>query len=197
MLYLPIKKDSLSLSRYYFKGVAQHHKNTAIQIMTKENLESFLNIPTESVAQIISRKEVEVTAPDGEVFTVLCQVGAYTNKDTQAYELHSLELLFDDNFSDNKEQMVNSIWRESMRFAIAGGILGISSGTRHEDRARLGLRIRELREEKGMEARDLARLAGIDAANLSRIENGKYSVGLDILSKIAAAMGKKVDFVDL
>lgn len=48
-----------------------------------------------------------------------------------------------------------------------------------------------------MEARDLARLAGIDAANLSRIENGKYSVGLDILSKIAAVLGKKIDFVDL
>ena len=48
-----------------------------------------------------------------------------------------------------------------------------------------------------MEARDLAKLAGIDAANLSRIENGKYSVGLDILAKIATALGKKVDFVDL
>ena len=48
-----------------------------------------------------------------------------------------------------------------------------------------------------MEARDFARLAGIDAANLSRIEKGKYSVGLDILSKIAAALGKKIDFVDL
>lgn len=51
--------------------------------------------------------------------------------------------------------------------------------------------------DRGMEARDLARLAGVDAANLCRIENGKYSVGLDILSKIAAALGKKIDFVDL
>ena len=165
--------------------------------MTKEELKSFLKIPAESVAQIINRNEVEVTAPDGEVFIVISQVGSYTNKDTQAYELHSLELLFDKNYSDNKEQMINSIWREAMQFAICGGILGISSGTRHEDRARIGVRIREIREQRGIEARDLARLAGIDAANLSRIENGKYSVGLDILSKIAAALGKKVDFVDL
>ena len=165
--------------------------------MNKEELNSFLRIPADSVAQVINRNEVEVTAPDGEVFTVLCQVGSYTNKDTQTFELHSIELLFDKNFSENKEQMVNSIWRESIQFAIGGGILGISAGTRHEDRARIGSRIRELRESKGIEARDLARLAGIDAANLSRIENGKYSVGLDILSKIAAAMGKKVDFVDL
>ena len=166
-------------------------------IMTKEELQSFLRIPAESVAQIINRNEVEVTAPDGEVFTVISQVGSFTNKDTQAYELHSLELLFDKNFSDNKEQMVNSIWRESMQFGICGGILGISTGTRHADRARMGVRIREIREQRGIEARDLARLAGIDAANLSRIENGKYSVGLDILSKIAAALGKKVDLVDL
>ena len=93
--------------------------------------------------------------------------------------------------------MTNSIWRESVQFAIGGGILGISTGTRHKERARIGERIRQIREDRGMEARDLARLAGIDAANLSRIENGKYSVGLDILSKIAAVLGKKIDFVDL
>lgn len=48
-----------------------------------------------------------------------------------------------------------------------------------------------------MEARELARLTGVDAANLSRIEKGKYSVGIDILSKIAAALGKKIELVDL
>ena len=105
--------------------------------------------------------------------------------------------MLDKNFSDDKEEMTNSIWRESMQFAIGGGIIGISTGTRHKDRARIGGRIRQIREERGMEARDLARLAGIDAANLSRIEKGRYSVGLDILSKIAAALGKKIDFVDL
>jgi len=151
----------------------------------------------ESSAQIIDRKTVEVTAPDGEVFTVLCQIGALINEETKKQELFWLESLFDRNFSDNKEQMLQNIWRESMQFGIGGGILGISSGTRHEDRARIGSRIKQIREERGMEGRDLARLAGIDAANLSRIENGKYSVGLDILSKIATALGKKVDLVDL
>ena len=165
--------------------------------MTDKSQHSFLEIPTQSSAQIISRNEVEVVAPDGEVFTVLCQIGTYTSKETQDYELHWLEVLFDKNFSDDKEEMTNAIWRESMQFAIGGGILGISTGTRHKDRARIGGRIRQIREDRGMEARDLARLAGIDAANLSRIEKGKYSVGLDILSKIAAALGKKIDFVDL
>lgn len=165
--------------------------------MTNKNELSFLEIPNQSSAQIISRNEVEVIAPDGEVFTVLCQIGAYTNKETQVIELHWLESLFDKNFSADKEEMINAIWRESMQFAIGGGIIGIGTGTRHKDRARIGERIRQIRMDRGMEARDLARLAGVDAANLCRIENGKYSVGLDILSKIAAALGKKIDFVDL
>ena len=149
----------------------------------------------QSSAQIINRKEVEVTAPDGEVFTVLCQIGSYISEKTKKLELSRLESLFDKNFSDNKEQMTNNIWRDSILSGMS--IIGISSGTRHEDRARIGNRIRGIREERGIEARDLARLVGIDAANLSRIENGRYSVGLDILAKIATALGKKVDFVDI
>lgn len=160
------------------------------------DIQKFLNFPTESSAQIISRKEVEVTAPDGEVFTVYCHIGSLLNEETRDYELHWLEVLFDKHFSLDKDRMIQNIWREAMQFGI-GNVLGISPGTRHNDRARIGTRIREIREERGIEARDLAKLAGIDAANLSRIENGKYSVGLDILSKVAAALGKKVDFVDL
>lgn len=168
-----------------------------MKIMTDLHIKQFLETPTQSSAQIISRNEVEVTAPDGEVFIVLCDIDSYVNDETKKYELHWLETLFDKNFSDNKEQMINRIWKESIRFDVGGGILGISTGSRHEDRTRIGLRIREIREERGIEARVLAKLSGIDAANLSRIENGKYSVGLDILSKIAAVLGKKIDFVDL
>ena len=38
--------------------------------------------------------------------------------------------------------------------------------------------------------------ADIDAANLCRIESGKYSVGLDILTKIGYALGMEIDFVE-
>jgi transcriptional regulator with XRE-family HTH domain len=48
-----------------------------------------------------------------------------------------------------------------------------------------------------MEAKQLAIITNIDAANLSRIEQGKYSVGLDILSKISLALGAKVDLVEI
>lgn len=46
-----------------------------------------------------------------------------------------------------------------------------------------------------MEARDLALLAGIDAANLSRIEQGKYSTGVDILSRIAVILDAHLDLI--
>ena len=46
-----------------------------------------------------------------------------------------------------------------------------------------------------MEARDLAILTGIDAANLSRIEQGKYSTGVDILSRICVILDAHLDLI--
>ena len=71
----------------------------------------------------------------------------------------------------------------------------MDSGNRQSERERIGKRFREMREKKGMEARDLALLAGIDAANLSRIEQGKFSTGIDILSRIAIILGAHLDLV--
>lgn len=160
------------------------------------DIQDFLKIKTQSSAQIISRSEVEVTAPDGEVFTVISNIGTYLNEDTRNRELHWLELVFDENFSDDKAKMVENIWRRVTQFGICN-VLGIGPGTRYPNRARIGDRIREIREKKGIAAKDLAKLVGIDPSNLSRIENGKYSIGFDILSRIAMALGKKIDFVDL
>ncbi len=146
-------------------------------------------------AIIVNSKIVEVTACDGEKFQVLCPVGQYVSKETQTFELRMIESIFERNYCDDKEEMTNNIWRD----AILNGLsfMGMSSGNRQGERTRIGNRIRQIREERGIEGRDLAGLAGIDAANLSRIENGRYSVGLDILSKIASVLGKKVDLVDI
>lgn len=158
-------------------------------------LKKFMTTDFRSIARIQDNKTVVVTAPDGEQFQLMCSVGKYLDEDYRKYELHLIEWIFDKCFSDDKEQMVNAIWRESMLNGVS--FIGMSSGDRQSERVRIGTRIRQIREERGIEARDLAKLAGIDAANLSRIENGKYSVGLDILSKVAASLGKKIDFVDL
>ncbi len=74
--------------------------------------------------------------------------------------------------------------------------LGVGT-SKSEERIRIGRRIREIREEKHLEAKTLSALTGIDAANLCRIEQGKQSAGIDVLSKIANAMGYKIDFVEL
>lgn len=62
-------------------------------------------------------------------------------------------------------------------------------------RLQVGNKIAELRKQKGMSQRDLAEAAGITPANVANIENGKYSVGIDVLAKIAGAL--EWDFINM
>lgn len=57
-----------------------------------------------------------------------------------------------------------------------------------------GKRIEIFRKKKGLSQEELAELAGITRNNLSRIENGKYSPGLDILLKIGDALGEQLKY---
>lgn len=67
---------------------------------------------------------------------------------------------------------------------------------RFEDhRARIGQRIAELRKAKGMTQGDLAKASGVTLANISRMERGMYSPGLDVLTKIADALGTMIEIV--
>ena len=167
--------------------------------MNKEHKEffasekEFLAFEFKSKARIIDDKMVEVIAPDGEVFSVLAAIGKYTNEETRHNQLHIVEYVFDKNFSDNKELMTHNIWNDLLQNGVS--FMGMSSGDRQGERTRIGKKIRHFRKEKGIEAKDLAKLANIDAANLSRIEQGKYSVGLDILSRIAFVLGCQIDIV--
>ena len=153
----------------------------------------FLAFEFKSKARIIDDRMVEVIAPDGEIFSVLISTGKYTNADYRHYELHVIEWIFDLSFSEDKELMNQKIWNGLVFNGVS--FMGMSSGDRQGERTRIGKKIRSIREEKKIEAKDLAKLAKIDAANLSRIEQGKYSVGLDILSKIAFVLGYQVDII--
>lgn len=64
-----------------------------------------------------------------------------------------------------------------------------------DDRVRIGMRISELRRLNGLTVRELADKCGVTYQNINKIENGRYSVGIDVLSKIANGHGCKVDFV--
>jgi len=64
------------------------------------------------------------------------------------------------------------------------------------DRQRIGTRIRDLRQKRNISTYQLEKLTGIQASNITQIEKGRYSTGLDILAKIAAALGCDLDFVE-
>ena len=49
--------------------------------------------------------------------------------------------------------------------------------------------MKRLREAKGWKKSDLARHAEIDASHISNIENRKKHIGLELLSRIAKALG--------
>ena len=157
------------------------------------NLRKFMETETRSKAQILDNHFVEVQTSDGEIFRIMSDLAKYDSDEYKKYVLHLIEFIFDRNFSDDKENMCNRISREFILNAVPS--MGMDFGNRQRERVRIGKRIRELRESKKMEARDLALLTGIDAANLSRIEQGKYSTGVDILSRIAIVLDAHLDLI--
>lgn len=134
---------------------------------------------------------ISVIARDGETFTLNTYIPVA--KESQQAVANILADSFEKNFSDDKTSMVYRVLMDTM--ANAGFSFYLVGSDRTEERKRIGAKIRQLREDKGIEAKQLATLVKIDAANLSRIEQGRYSVGLDILTKIADALGVKVDLV--
>ena len=58
-----------------------------------------------------------------------------------------------------------------------------------DNRLRIGREIIAAREARGMTQHQLAESVGMVQPNIARIESGKYSVGIDILSQIAEALG--------
>jgi transcriptional regulator with XRE-family HTH domain len=64
------------------------------------------------------------------------------------------------------------------------------------NRERIGKRIAQIRMEAGISQYKLAELTGLAPGNIARIETGKYSTGIDILSKIGDALGYQLDFIE-
>lgn len=62
----------------------------------------------------------------------------------------------------------------------------------NEHRLRIGASIRAARESKGWSIRELAEMSGVTYSNLCNIENGRYSVGIDVLQKIGDQLGLQV-----
>ena len=63
-------------------------------------------------------------------------------------------------------------------------------------RQEIGKRLTDLRKKKGITQERLAEMTGFSQSNIWRIEAGKYSVGLDILAKIADALQCDVKLIE-
>lgn len=63
------------------------------------------------------------------------------------------------------------------------------------DRERIGKRIAQIRMEAGISQYKLSDLTGLDQGNIARIEMGRYSTGIDVLSRIGDALKYQLDFV--
>ena len=59
----------------------------------------------------------------------------------------------------------------------------------------IGIRVACLRREAGMTQKDLAEKCGMAQPNIARIEAGTYATSIDVLSRIAEALGKKIELV--
>ncbi len=145
-----------------------------------------------TTANFTNSNTLVVVAKDGENFTL----GTYLPVQENFQDIFAslLAKYFEENFSDDKSSMV--YWVLMKMLGNHGLSFYYVSSDRSLERERVGSKIRFLRVKKGIEAKQLALITNIDAANLSRIEKGKYSVGLDILSKISMALGAKVDLVE-
>lgn len=56
-------------------------------------------------------------------------------------------------------------------------------------RNRVALNIQDLRRERGLSQEELALRAGVNRGYMGKLENAKYAASLDMLEKVAAALG--------
>lgn len=153
-------------------------------------------------ARWVDDKRLYIETPQGDDFIIGFQNGSQYNcqKNASWYQVDKfVASLFDKYYQGDASVIMGKIYRD-MLINHVGPIFSYYSFDKEavsKERVRIGQRIKTLREAKGMDAKHLAFYADIDAANLCRIEAGKYSVGLDILSKIGYALGMEVDFVNI
>jgi len=149
----------------------------------------------------VDEKRVYVETPQGDDFIVGFPDESLYRCQKQAswFQVDKfVASLFDKYYEGDASVIMGEINRQ-MLINHVGSIFSYYSFDKEsvsKERVRIGQRIRELREAKEMDAKHLAFYADIDAANLCRIESGKYSVGLDILTKIGYALGMEIDFVE-
>ena len=144
--------------------------------------------------KFVSLNKVTVETPQGDRFTV--GLNHAVPVQLQEQDAQVIAYLFDKYYQGDPSVIMGPIYRDMINNHCWSAPYWYGPD-RNNERERIGAQIRSLREERRMEAKELAAYADIDASNLSRIEKGKFSPGLDILCKIAAAMNCSVEIVPL
>ncbi len=144
----------------------------------------------------LDKKKIKVVAANGDEYIIVfdSQMNYLINERYNNVVLDYITQLFDELY-DGKTETVMSFSVMFIRRKF-DPFLMIYSG-RDIERIRIGAKIREMRISKNIDAKSLAERIGIDPSNLCKIEQGRYSVGFDVLSKIAQALNCKVDLVEI
>jgi transcriptional regulator with XRE-family HTH domain len=66
----------------------------------------------------------------------------------------------------------------------------------YDKRKVMGENIRRLRTAQGWEQEQLAQIVGITTSNVRSVEAGKYAVNIDVLNKIAGALGAELRMIE-
>ena len=142
--------------------------------------------------KFVSPDRVTVETPQGDRFTL--GLSGVIPFELQEQHCQIIAALFDKYYQGDPEVIMGPILRGMYKYNCWASIIWYGPD-RGDERERFGAKIRSLRLERRLEAQELAKLADIDASNFCRIEKGKYSPGLDILCRIAAAMDCHIDIV--
>ncbi|MBQ9253183.1 MAG: helix-turn-helix transcriptional regulator [Bacteroidales bacterium] len=146
--------------------------------------------------EFINTKRVRIETIEGDIYDIgySDQTNYQINQKYDNHYINVVSELFDKYYDGTLQSIWGNILREMYRENLSG-FLWISKDESIHDRIEIGKKIKELRQLQNLSAKDFAQKIGMDAGNLSRIEQGKFSVGLDTLNKIARALNTRIDFV--
>mgnify|MGYP002515843765 FL=1 len=118
-----------------------------------------------------------------------------TFREHEFNDTQKVTLLGGDTFDSDEEAMKVATYLREIADWLAKEHYNVAMPSVVIQRKTMGASIRSLRMHRGLTQEELAQKAGITRANLASIEAGKYSAGLDVLNKIANAMGVKVEIM--
>lgn len=148
-------------------------------------------------ATYLDTKRVLVETSQGDKFIIgfHSEMNYLWEQQTNVPFTEFLASLFDQYYRGDENEIMCEITRQLMIHRFESFISFQRDPI--QNRVIMGDRIRQLREQKGLDIKTLAFKSSIQPNTLKRIEAGKFSADLDVLTQIAQGMGMKIDFVEL